>query len=375
METQDFLCRIACCGIVAAGLSAISYVGAEAQSVVGQTATKVPGVGLVAPPPADFDPTTATAMVNARFAVPPAPDAAAAPRAYAAWQSAINAVQNREMPVLESTNIFHGPIKGKKPSTTQGAEAAQESVENNVVSTTSNNWSGTSVVNGTTSSVEAIIGLFVVPAAHQAFGACTGGWDYSSLWPGIDGNGGAGGSDVLQAGVEVDAYCNGGNTSSFYSAWIEWFPNGSTRVSSPAIHPGDLVFVEVWSASPTQGYAYFFNYSTNVTAEYALTAPSGTSVHGSSLEWIVERPSLGSSLTTLTNYIDSPWSEGIAWNYTATSPTYYYMGNNPTVGTLEQITMNDNNGKGISSATIENLDFLWFQDFGSACGLTSAPPC
>jgi Peptidase A4 family len=78
----------------------------------------------------------------------------------------------------------------------------------------------------------------VVPAAHQAFGACTGGWGYSSLWPGIDGNGGAGGSDVLQAGVEVDAYCNGGRTSSFYSAWIEWFPNGSTRVSSPAIHPG-----------------------------------------------------------------------------------------------------------------------------------------
>jgi Peptidase A4 family len=61
---------------------------------------------------------------------------------------------------------------------------------------------------------------------------------------------GPGGSDVLQAGAEVDAYCNGGSTSSFYSAWIEWFPNGSTRVSSPAIHPGDLVFVEVWSTTP-----------------------------------------------------------------------------------------------------------------------------
>jgi hypothetical protein len=83
------------------------------------------------------------------------------------------------MPVLESTNLFHGPIKGKKPSIAQGAEAAQESVENTIVSTTSGNWSGTSVVNGTTSNVEAIIGLFVVPAAHQAFGACMGGWDYS----------------------------------------------------------------------------------------------------------------------------------------------------------------------------------------------------
>jgi hypothetical protein len=28
--------------------------------------------------------------------------------------------------------------------------------------------------------------------------------------------------------------------------------------------------------------------------------------------------------------------------------------------------MLDNNGKGISSAAIENLDFSWFRDFGSA---------
>jgi hypothetical protein len=375
METQDLRCRGACCALVAAGFLTVGSALAEMPSAANHIPTNVPGISLVAPPPAEFDPTTATELVNARFALPPAPDATAAPRAYAAWQSAINAVQNRETPVLKSTNLFHGPIKAKKPFTAQGTEGLQESVENNVINTTSSNWSGTSVVNGTTSSVEAIIGMFVVPTAHQAFGACTGGWDYSSLWPGIDGNGGAGASDVLQAGVEVDAYCNGGNTSSFYSAWIEWFPNGSTRVSSPVIHPGDLIFVEVWSTSPTQGYAYFYNYSTNVTAEYALTAPSGTTVHGSSLEWIVERPSLGSSLTALTNYVASSWSDGIAWDYSATNPTYYYMGNNPTAGTLEQITMNDDQGQGISSATIENLNFLWFQNFGSSCGRTGAPPC
>jgi len=111
------------------------------------------------------------------------------------------------------------------------------------------------------------------------------------------------------------------------------------------------------------------------TAEYALTAPNGNTVHGSSLEWVVERPSLGTTLTSLTNYISSPWSEGIGWNYAAESPTYYYMGDNPTFGTLEQITMYDNNGDAISAATIENFNFLWFQNFGSACGLANAPPC
>jgi hypothetical protein len=89
----------------------------------------------------------------------------------------------------------------------------------------------------------------------------------------------------------------------------------------------------------------------------------------------VERPGVGGSLATLTNYIDVSWPYGVAWNYTSGSPTYYYQGANPAAGTLYTITMLDNSGKGISSATIENPDFLYFQDFGSACGLASSPPC
>jgi hypothetical protein len=212
-----------------------------------------------------------------------------------------------------------------------------------------------------------------VPTAHQAFGSCDGGWDFSSQWPGIDG---FGSNDVLQAGVEVDAYCNGGATASFYSAWIEWFPFNETRVSSPVINPGDLIFVEVWNTSPTNGYAYFFNYSTLESAEYNLTAPSGTTLVGNSIEWIVERPGVGGGLATLTNYIDVPWPYGIAWNYTASRPTYFYEGKNPPLpNTLYVITMLDNNGAGISSPTLENSDFLWFQDYGSACGRSGAPPC
>jgi hypothetical protein len=170
--------------------------------------------------------------------------------------------------------------------------------------------------------VEAIIGEFVVPTAHQAFGSCDGGWDWSSQWPGIDG---FGSNDVLQAGIEVDAYCNGGTTASFYSAWIEWFPFSETRVSSPAIHPGDLIFIEVWNTSPTNGYAYFFNYSTlgERGIPTHITAPSGTPLVGNSVEWIVERPGIGGGLATLTNYIDVPWPYGTAWNYTASRPNIF----------------------------------------------------
>jgi Peptidase A4 family len=77
---------------------------------------------------------------------------------------------------------------------------------------------------------------------------------------------------------------SGGKTSGFYSAWVEWFPNSSTRVSSPAIHPGDLIFVEVWNTSPTKGYAYFYNHSTEESAEYVLTAPGTTKLVGNSAD-------------------------------------------------------------------------------------------
>ena len=323
-------------------------------------------VSVVEPPPPGYDPEASSAAVNARFALPPEPDATKVPRTHDAWRHAVRAAQNREAATIKRTAVFHGPAKNKSRAATN--EANDTSAANTL------NWSGTSVVNGTTANLEAVTALFVVPTAHQALGQCADGWDYASLWPGIDGNGGSGGGDVLQAGVDVNAFCAGNNvTQNEYYPWIEWYPYSETRVTSPTINPGDLVFIEVWSVSPTQGYAYFYNYSTDVSAEYALTAPAGTVVYGSSVEWIVERPTLGSSLTNLTNYVAAPWAEGVAWNYADPNPTTYSMGGNPDVGTLEQITMLDNSGNPISAATIESGSFLWFQTSGSACGANQNP--
>jgi hypothetical protein len=323
-------------------------------------------VSAVEPPPPGYDPDMASAAVNAQFRLPPEPDATAAPRTHEAWRRAVRAARNRGSATIEPTAIFHGPAK-KRVSAAVGESNDASSVD-------TLNWSGTSVVNGTIANLEAVTALFVVPTAHQALGQCAGGWDYASLWPGIDGNGGAGSGDVLQAGVNVNAFCAGNNvTQSQYYPWIEWYPYSETSVNSPVINAGDLVFIEVWSTSPRQGYAYFYNYSTDTSAEYSITAPPGTMLQGSSVEWIVERPSLGSSLTNLTNYIATPWSEGVAWNYADPKPTTYSMGGYPSVGTLEQITMLDNSDNPISAATIESGSFLWFQTLGSACGVNQQP--
>jgi Peptidase A4 family len=349
-----------------AGVALVAMLGVAHAQNAPVTPTNVPGIGVVAPPPPGFDAVNASPAVRALYAVPPAPDPVAAPDAYAHWKAAVSAPQNRETPVLEQTNISNGPARGVGSLVPQG---------NANVATTSNNWSGTAYSNSSNPfTVEAIEGIFVVPTAHQAFGSCTGGWDYSSQWVGIDG---WGSPDVLQAGTEVDAYCSGSTNSSLYSAWIEWFPFNETRVSSPAIHPGDEVFVEVWSTSPTNGYAYIYNYSTLQTATYNLTPPSGTRLQGNSVEWIVERTSINNVPATLTNYIDSSWPLGAAWNYTNGSPTYCWEGSSSSsaCGTFLDITMLDNSGSGISAATIENYNFLYFQDFGSACGRSGAPPC
>jgi hypothetical protein len=372
---EDKMDRIFCYFTATALLSAMMLTSAHAQSTTtsqgnipppgGTVSARPVGVSVVAAPPADFNPLTASPTANAQHGIPPAPDPTAAPGAYNEWRRAVAGPQIHVAPVFRQTNILHGPMQRRGPSVPL-ANA------NNVFASTSTNWSGTSVVNSQNPfKVEAIIGEFLVPTARQAFGSCTGGWDYSSIWPGIDGNGS---NDVLQAGVEVDAYCNGGTTQSSYSAWIEWYPNFSTEVSSPVIHPGDLVLVEVYSTSPTIGYAYFKNFSTQETAAYQLTAPGGTTLVGNSVEWIVERPGVNGGLATLTNYIDVLWPLGIAWNYAVTPPSYYYNAYNP-VGTLEQITMLDNSNNGISSATLENLQTLWFQNYGSSCGVAGAPPC
>jgi Peptidase A4 family len=190
--------------------------------------------------------------------------------------------------VLRQTNIYNGPIKNKKVSASvpPGNTVAGPNFgkiagppSNNIVAASSSNWSGSSIVatSGNPFALEAIQGEFVVPVAQQSFGTCSGGWDYSSLWPGIDGNGSG---DVLQAGVEADANCSGGVTETFYSAWIEWFPNFETQVNSPAINPGDLVFIQVWNVSPTVGVAYFYDYSSQEANEYELAAPSGTTLQG-----------------------------------------------------------------------------------------------
>jgi peptidase A4-like protein len=358
---------------ITVGLSAAQAQNAVSQFPLpapAQVAGPVTGVRAITPPPEGFDPVAASPMARTQYHVPPEPNAATNPHAHEQWEKAMTGFRhlnrNTPTPTLTATKLFHGPAKLVGPVS---------KTENGTISVNFLNWSGTAVTDDKKPFAHgAIVAEFVVPTARQPFGTCSGDWTFSSQWVGLDGYSN---SDVLQAGTEADAFCASNGTAQFYAAWFEWFPIGEVRVSAPTINPGDLILVQVWNESPTDGFAFFYNFSTVEAAEYEFTAPAGTSLIGNSAEWIVERPSDSAGLTSLTSYTDIPFSYGAAWSTAVANPPQYLMGAaNPPTGTLAAITMLDDNNKPISAATIENSDFLYFQNFGSSCGVIGGnPPC
>ena len=329
--------------VAALSVSVLAIAAAHAAPIP----TNLPGVTTVMDVPAGFDALHATAAQLDAAGLPPRPDAQLQQKAFASWKRAVTAKTTRVMPTLVQTEIKHGPHK-----------AAADS------NGTSTNWSGYVLLNSQTSRTTAsfyyLIADYVVPVAEQAFGSCTGGWDWSSSWVGIDGYNS---NDVLQAGTEQDAYCSGSTTSSYYSAWYEWYPYGEVRIGSFPVSPGDDLFVEVWSTSATAGHAYIVNYNTNETVNLAFSAPSGTTLKGNSAEWVVERPTVGGSLATLTNYIQDFFEDSYAYDfsYHQSSPSAPYTG----VSSVP-LTMVDSNGNGLSYPSLIGPASILFNDEGAA---------
>jgi hypothetical protein len=325
-------------------LSVLPYARAQQAGDEGLR-TNLRGVTTAPAPPEGFDPVTASDDELATYGFPPRPDEYDSPSAYHAWAKAMKASPERLAPALALTNHFNGPVAG--PGKTANGEIA------------SSNWSGFAYTTSTKSygstSINSVAMEYVVPVASQASGKCTGGWDYSSSWAGIDG---FNNDDVLQAGTESDVACVSGTRTTHYDAWYEWFPNYEVVITNLAVSPGDDMYVHVWSTSATSGHAYLVNYNTNKSVTIAFSAPSGTRLAGSSAEWVVERPMVG-SLTTLTNYISDYFSDASA---KTVGGTYYYPGSSGATS----VTMVDDNGDDISTPTLLGSTAIWFQDAGSA---------
>jgi hypothetical protein len=304
--------------------------------------TNLAGISTIAPPPDGFDPLTATDADLAYYGFPPRPNENSGD--YASWAKAMTASAERIVPTLVETNISHGPRVNAPGSTTD--------------TDYSYNWSGY-VKNGSAksygkSSYSFVYSDVTVPTAQQASGKCTGGWDYGSAWVGIDGDGS---NDVLQDGIEFDAYCKGSTKDSYYSPWFEWYPFNEVRISGLPISAGNEYYMEVWSTSSTKGHAYLVNVTKKKSVTINFSAPSGTKLIGNSAEWITERPGVNGSLATLTNYGSQTYSDSLGETF---------AGSSVDPGNSTPIIMLDNNGKAISYPTKKSSKSFVMKVEGSA---------
>jgi hypothetical protein len=147
---------------------------------------------------------------------------------------------------------------------------------------TSSNWSGYALgtkttPNGTYTSVSA---KWRVPVLKTNTGT-----KYSSQWIGIDG---FTNTHLIQTGTEVD-YLGG---QAVYAVWWEILPAPETPINKP-IKPGQTITASISKGSAGQWTIKISNGTWTFTKSTGYTGP------GQSVEWIVEAPQVGGSISSI----------------------------------------------------------------------------
>ena len=239
-------------------------------------------------PPSDFNPLVASDADLRAWGFPPRPDSSKQ-EGYDLWTRMVTA--KRVTPQLIFTNIYHGPARNVKAGVAR----------TNTTAALSDNWSGYAITQepGTFYSKNStyVMAKWTIPSVSPPSGSsCSSATFDSAQWVGFDGWGGS--SDVLQGGVEA----NCGNSD---YAWYEWFPYAQTILSSPAVGAGDYVYAEtIYDTATPHGNFYIWNETTGVATAVLFNPPSGVTLSGNSIEWVVERPevTVNGALTDLVNY-------------------------------------------------------------------------
>lgn len=286
--------------------------------------TNMPGVFTISSPPAEFDPLTASDDALTAYGFPPHPDKSLEV-AYAAWERTISASKERIVPVLRHTGLFNS-LPVNLSGSTQG--------NGNGIFQTLVNWSAVmpttdATAYGENNSFWWVSGNFTVPPVTAK--TCDPNGDYESTWIGLDGyntpasGGGYNGSkDIWQAGTISEVSCISGNYDYEYYAVYEWLPNDAVQITNLPVYAGDSLSVEVWVTSATEGWVWMTDQTTGQYAVIDYPAPAGIHLVGNSAEWVVERPSVGGSLSTLANYGSDYFSTGgLAETF---DKTVYYPG-------------------------------------------------
>lgn len=145
-------------------------------------------------------------------------------------------------------------------------------------------WSGAQIQSASGQVFENVMGMWTVPLANPDPGY--NGWSYCSSWVGIGDPEG----QLLQAGIDANAYWESGSIGYQFSAWWELLPAPQQPLTVP-VSAGDRVLCAIGYEQAPEGilgHVWFFNMNRNQGQIIPFTGPY---LAATQAEWIVERPS------------------------------------------------------------------------------------
>jgi hypothetical protein len=245
-------------------------------------------------PPHGFNPCAASPLELRRYGLPQRPDPAIRPQFAARWDEIFSRKLTYITPTFRPMQELLPGIE--RPGRPPGDLVTDPTPPNLVTVTVTNPiWSG-AVVHATTGAFTWVVGEWNVPDVAPA-AAGQGSW-YSFAWIGIDGD-----SDVTQIGtiqsVSADAY---GNLSKQCYAVIEWWPHSWQAITNFPVNFGDTMLGRIFLDSPTEALFTLTNVTSGAHAGFSLTAPAGTVSLENQAEWILERPGINGSASSLPNF-------------------------------------------------------------------------
>jgi hypothetical protein len=155
----------------------------------------------------------------------------------------------------------------------------------------STDWAGYIVTPDLANSSQQVVGINASWTVPRVSGASSDA--YSSAWIGI---GGHSEKTLIQVGTEQDTM----NGQEFYSAWYEMLPDTAVRINTIDVSPGDVITASItlvnsginqWAIrihDVTNGQGFYRTYIYNSSQRSA--------------EWILERPQVSGSITSLANF-------------------------------------------------------------------------
>jgi hypothetical protein len=273
-------------------------------SATSRLPTNLPGIYTFEALPEDVDPRKANAKTLLRYGIPPKPKGPRAKRAARMWQQLLSRRYRHITPHLSKR-----PEHRTYPKIRGGTGATD----------TSPVWSGGVIMNA--SNMQLVFGQWVIPTVTPppSAGSADGDW-WTLAWVGMDG---WGSPDVLQAGTAQHVSRLGGNVSTEYFAWHEWFTQDWIQFDNFDVSPGDTIatlveFDGTDSSGKQWGRATILNISrgTEVTTEYS--APSTVTFQGNSAEWVMETPQFSGVAAQLPEYGEIVFTNCLACTDTST---------------------------------------------------------